>query len=77
MGDRRGEYKVWWGNLSETDYCKHIGTGVRIILKRIFKNWEGGVHWIGLVHERDTWWVIVNAVMNIRVPLNAENFLSS
>jgi len=50
---------------------------VRIILKKIFKNWEGGKHWIGLAQERDTWWVIVNVVMNLRFPFNAENFLSS
>jgi len=50
---------------------------VRIILKRILKNLEGGMHWIGLSQERDKWWVIVNTVMNIRFPLNAENFLSS
>ena len=38
----------WWGNLGERHYFEDIGVGVRIILKRIFKNWEGGMHWIGL-----------------------------
>ena len=36
----------------------------------------GNVDWIGLVQERDRWRVLVNAVMNIRVPLNAGNFLT-
>jgi hypothetical protein len=28
----------------------------------------GGMDWIGLAHDRDRWWAIVNVVMNIRVP---------
>ena len=37
----------------------------------------GGVDWIELAQDRDRWWVLVNAVMNIRAPLNAGNFLTS
>jgi len=28
----------------------------------------GGMHWIGLAHERDRWRVLVNKVMNLQVP---------
>jgi hypothetical protein len=27
-----------------------------------------GVDWIYLLQDRDRWWVLVNAVMNVRVP---------
>jgi hypothetical protein len=27
----------------------------------------GGMHWIELAQDRDRWWTIVNAVMNLRV----------
>jgi len=28
----------------------------------------GYMDWIGLAHDRDRWWMLVSAVMNLRVP---------
>jgi hypothetical protein len=36
-----------------------------------------GISWIDLAQDKDRWRALVNAVMNIRVPQNAENFLSN
>ena len=37
----------------------------------------GYMDWIGLAQARDRWWTLVSAVMNLRVPSNAGNFLTS
>jgi hypothetical protein len=37
----------------------------------------GDVDWIHWAQDRDRWRVVVNTVMNLRVPQNAGNFLTS
>ena len=56
---------AWWGNLREGDHLEDPDVD---ILKWIFKKWDGGVGWIDLAQNRDRWRVLVNAVMNLRVP---------
>ena len=48
---------------------------IRMDLKEV--GWSGGMDWIDLAEDRDRWWILVSAVMNLRVPQNAGNFLTS
>jgi len=68
----------WRGNLAERYYWGDPDVDGRIILRWIFRKWDVGV-WTGLswIRDRDRWRALVNAVMNIRVPQNAGNFLTS
>jgi hypothetical protein len=49
----RGEVHTgfWWGDLREGDHLKDPDVDGRIILKWIFKKWDGGV-WTGLIWLR-------------------------
>ena len=38
---------------------------------------RSGMDWIDLDQDRDSWWALVNVVMNIRFPQNVRNFLTS
>jgi hypothetical protein len=77
-GEKRGMYRILVG---ESEGKRPLGRprfrwedNIRIDLQEVGC---GGVDWIGLAHDRDRWWAIVNAVMNFRIQKTAGNFLSS
>jgi len=41
MGEGRGVHRVWWGNLKERDQWGDRDADGRIILRWIFRKWEG------------------------------------
>jgi hypothetical protein len=68
LGKKEVHTGFWWGDLREADHLEDPGVDGRIILKRIFKTWDGGMNWMELAQDRDRWRALVNAVMNLRVP---------
>ena len=68
----------WWENLKERDHLREPGVDGRIILRWTLRKWDvRGMDGIELTQDRDRRWALVNAVMNIQVPSNAGNFLTS
>ena len=49
----------------------------KIILKCIFRQWDGSMGWIDMAQIRERWWALVDAVTWPRIPYNAVNFLTS
>ena len=74
---RGGCIGSWWGNRRERDDWGDLDVD-GWILGWISRMWDVGIWtWTGLAQVRDTWWTLVSAVMNLRVPSNAGNFLTS
>jgi hypothetical protein len=76
--DKRGAYRVLVGRpdgKSPLGRPKHRwDDNIKISIQEV--GW-GGVDWIDMAQDRDSWQAVVNVVMNIRVPQNAGNFLTS
>jgi hypothetical protein len=45
----------WWGNLLERDHLEDLGIDEKLVLKWIFKKWDGGWDWIDPAQGRDRW----------------------
>jgi hypothetical protein len=56
------------GNLRERDIGKPRRRWKNNIKMDLQEVGCGGMDWIELAQDRDRWWEIVNAVMNLRVP---------
>jgi hypothetical protein len=51
------------------NYLEDAGVDGRIILKWIFRKWDGrGMDWIDLAQNKDRWRDLVNVVLNLRGP---------
>ena len=78
MGEERGVYRVLVG---KPEGRRPLGRPRRRWVDNIRTDLQevgcGYMDWIGVAQDRDRWRTLVSAVMNLRVPWNAGNFLAS
>jgi hypothetical protein len=58
---------LWWENLRERNHLEVPGIDGKVILKLVFKTWNGGKDWIDLAPDRGRWRSVVNVAKNLRV----------
>jgi len=65
MGERRGIYRVLVGKPEGKRPRHRWEHNITMDLKEVGC---GGMDWIELAQDRDRWWTLVNAVMNLWIP---------
>jgi len=74
MGEERGVYWVLVGKPEGKRPRHRWVDNIRTDLQEVGC---GYMDWIGRAQDIDRWWILVSAVMNLRVLRNAGNFLTS
>ena len=78
MGEGRGVYRVL---VEKPEGKRPLGRRRRRWVDNIRMDLQdvgcGYMDWIGLAQDRERWRTLVSAVMNLRVPRNTGNFLTS
>jgi len=68
-GGRRGVYRVLVGKPQGKRQLGRPRRRWEDIIEMDFQEVGcGGFDWIDLAQDRDRWWALVNAIMNLRVP---------
>ena len=74
MGEERGVYRVLVGKPEGKRPRRRWVDNIMMDFQEVGC---GYMDWIGLAQDRDSWRTLVSAVMNLRVPWNSGNFLTS
>jgi hypothetical protein len=78
MGETRNAYRILVGKPEEKGSLgksrRNWVDNTKMDLRDT--GWDG-MDWTGLAQDRDQWRVLVNTIMNLRIPQNSVKFLSS
>ena len=77
-GESRGVYRVLVGNLEgKRPFGRSRLRRENNIKMSLQEVGCGGMDWTDVARDRDKWWALVNAVMNILGSIKCGNFLTS
>jgi hypothetical protein len=52
------------------NHLEDLGLDGRLLLKWIFKHWNGSIDWIDLAQDRNRWRSVVKVAMKLRISKN-------
>jgi hypothetical protein len=67
------KYRLHYGCLIALKHRRRLEDTIKMDLQEVG---SGGMDWIDMAQDRDRWRALVSAVMNLRVPQNAGDFLT-
>jgi hypothetical protein len=77
MGEKGGAYRILVGRPEGRQPLGRPRRRWEDNIKMDLQEVGWGMDWIQLARDRDRWQALVNAVMTLRLPQNAGNFLTS
>ena len=77
MEERKGEYWVLVGKPEEMSPVRTRRRRWDDNIKKDVRKVGWGIDWTDVAQDSERWRAVVSAVMNLRFPLNAGNFLTS
>jgi hypothetical protein len=77
MGESKDAYRILVGISEERGNFPRPGSKFEDNIKRYLQEVVGGIDWFDLAQDMDRRRALVNEARNLRVPLNAGNFMTS
>ena len=70
VGERRSAYRVWMGKPQGRGKLGRPRSRLEDYIKIDLRDmgWGGDMEWVDLTQDRDRWWTLLIALMNLWIP---------